>query len=66
MRRNKLKTNRAAAKRFKVTATGKVLRRHASKSHLLLKKSKKRKRRLVRPALVDPADMNNVKNLLKI
>ena len=42
----KMKTHRAAAKRYKVTASGKIKRRHAFKSHILTKKSPERKRRL--------------------
>lgn len=45
----KMKTNRSAAKRFKVTATGKILHRKSGKSHLLRKKSSKRKRALSKP-----------------
>ena len=45
----KMKTNRSAAKRFKVTGKGKVKRRQANKSHILTKKDAKRKRRLRRP-----------------
>uniref|UniRef100_A0A7V4JRA8 Large ribosomal subunit protein bL35 n=1 Tax=Thermodesulfobacterium geofontis TaxID=1295609 RepID=A0A7V4JRA8_9BACT len=46
MGKQKMKTNRSAAKRFKVTATGKIMHRKSGKSHLLRKKSKKRKRHL--------------------
>jgi large subunit ribosomal protein L35 len=46
MAKVKMKTNRSAAKRFKVTATGKVLHKKSGKSHLLRKKSRKRKRQL--------------------
>ena len=42
----KMKTHRAAAKRYKITASGKIKRRHAFKSHILTKKSAERKRRL--------------------
>lgn len=45
----KMKTNRSAAKRFKVTATGKIMHRKSGKSHLLRKKSSKRKRSLSKP-----------------
>lgn len=54
----KMKTKRAAAKRFKVTASGKLMRRKAYKGHILTKKSSKRKRGLSRMADVDDADMN--------
>ncbi len=47
------KTRKAVAKRFKVTGTGKVLRRKQGKRHILQKKSSKRKRALSKPALVD-------------
>ncbi|MCD6087722.1 MAG: 50S ribosomal protein L35 [Candidatus Hydrothermae bacterium] len=60
----KVKTKRAAAKRFKVTATGKVLRRRAFKSHILAKKTRKRKRALRRPALVADADLKRVKAMI--
>lgn len=46
MPKNKVKTNRSAAKRFKVTATGKIMHKKSGKSHLLRKKSRKRKRSL--------------------
>ncbi|TMK82587.1 MAG: 50S ribosomal protein L35, partial [Actinobacteria bacterium] len=48
----KMKTHRGAAKRFKVTATGKILRRRAFRNHILEKKPSKRTRRLARPAEV--------------
>ena len=60
----KLKTNRGAAKRFKVTGTGKIRRFKANKSHLLTKKANKRKRNLRKSALVDPADIRGVRRLL--
>ena len=53
----KIKTNRAAAKRFKVTGTGKLKRNKAYKSHILTKKSTKRKR---------ITDATNVKNMKKV
>lgn len=46
MSKQKIKTNRSAAKRFKITATGKIMHRKSGKSHLLRKKSRKRKRHL--------------------
>ena len=60
----KMKTNRAAAKRFKVTGTGKVRRSKAYKSHLLSKKSPKRKRNLRRAGLVDSTNMHGLRRLL--
>ncbi|HVS12401.1 MAG TPA: 50S ribosomal protein L35 [Thermoanaerobaculia bacterium] len=48
----KMKSHRGAAKRFKVTATGKVKRAHAGKNHILTKKSQKRKRKLRKPAML--------------
>ncbi len=60
----KMKTKRGAAKRFKVTATGKVLRHRAYHSHLLRKKNAGRKRRLRKVTLVDKANMNAMKGLL--
>ena len=60
----KMKTNAGAKKRFKLTGTGKIKRKHAFKSHILTKKSKKRKRNLTYPGLVDKADEQNIKRLL--
>lgn len=60
----KMKTNSSAKKRFKVTGTGKIKRKHAFKRHILTKKATKRKRALTHAALVHPADEQNVKNLL--
>jgi large subunit ribosomal protein L35 len=57
----KVKTNRAAAKRFKVTATGKLKRAHAFANHILTKKSKKRKRNLQKMTLVHPSDEKRIK-----
>ena len=59
----KIKTNRAAAKRFKVTGTGKLKRSKAYKRHILTKKTRKTKRNLRKAALVD---MTNVKAMKKI
>jgi large subunit ribosomal protein L35 len=57
MRRPKgIKTRKAVAKRFKITATGKVLRSHSGKRHLLAGKSPKRRRRLGSTVVVDPSD----------
>jgi large subunit ribosomal protein L35 len=62
--RAKLKTHRGAAKRFKVTGTGKVRRSKAYHSHILTKKTTKRKRRLRKGALIHKADLKNVRALL--
>ena len=59
----KIKTNRAAAKRFKVTGTGKLKRNKAYKSHILTKKSTKRKRNLRQATITDAT---NVKNMKKV
>ena len=61
----KSKTRSSVAKRFKVTGTGKILRRKQGKRHILQKKSRKRKRHLGKATLVSDADIKNVKkNLL--
>ncbi len=60
----KQKTNSAAKKRFKVTGAGKLLRRHAMKSHNLEKKSAKRRRSFRRDHAVDGSDVHDVKRLL--
>ncbi len=60
----KLKTHRGAKKRFKVTGTKKIFRFHAFKSHLLAKKSSKRKRRLGKKEEVDQVDKARVKRML--
>ena len=60
----KAKTRKAVAKRFKVTGTGKVLRRRQGKRHLLQNKNRKRKRRLGQATLVSDADIKNVKENL--
>ena len=60
----KQKTHSAAKKRFKVTGTGKLLRRRAMKSHLLEKKSAKRKRRFRRDQPVSGSDVREIKKLL--
>jgi len=63
-KKQKLKTHRGAAKRFKVTATGKILRMHSGKRHLLGTKAAKRMRRLKKVTQVDAADAANVKQML--
>lgn len=60
----KMKTNRAAAKRFRTTGSGKIKRAKAYRKHLLGKKSAKRKRSLRKPGLVDKADHARIKRLL--
>ncbi|MBV9818741.1 MAG: 50S ribosomal protein L35 [Solirubrobacterales bacterium] len=62
----KAKTHSGAKKRFKVTATGKVRGRHSFTSHILEKKSRKRKRRLGQPAVISPDDVKQVKTLLGV
>jgi large subunit ribosomal protein L35 len=57
----KAKTRKAVAKRFKVTGTGKVLRRKQGRRHILQKKSRKRKRNLRKVTLVSDADIRSVK-----
>lgn len=64
MAKNKMKTKRAAAKRFKVTGSGKIMRRKAYKGHLTAKKSPNRKRRLRKPAEVSQKVNKNVKRLI--
>ena len=60
----KLKSHRGAAKRLKRTGTGKLVRHHAYHSHILEKKSTKRKRRLRSAALVSPADAKVLTRML--
>ena len=60
----KMKTNRAARKRFRYTGGGKVRRNRANKSHILTKKSRKRKRRLRQGALIDANNKKQVARLL--
>jgi len=60
----KMKTNRGAAKRLKRTGSGKIKRMRAYKSHILTKKSPKRKRRLRTATLVSKADTKRVNKLL--
>ena len=60
----KIKTNKGAAKRFRLTGTGKVRRRKAYKSHILTKKTTKRKRSLRSGALVSRRDEKNIKGLI--
>lgn len=60
----KLKTRKAAAKRFRATGTGKIMRRKAFKNHILEKKSSKRKRYLSQMAVVNDRDVENVRLML--
>lgn len=60
----KLKTKRAAAKRFKVTGTGKLKRSKAYKRHILTKKSAKTKRNLRKPTTVDATNVKTMKKIL--
>ena len=60
----KIKTNRAAAKRFKVTGTGKLKRNKAYKSHILTKKSTKSKRNLRQATITDATNVKNMKKVL--
>lgn len=62
----KVKTKSGAKKRFKLTGTGKIKRKHAFKSHILTKKETKQKRNLTHMTTVDKADVNNVKLMLNI
>ena len=62
----KMKTNSGAKKRFALTGTGKIKRKHAFKSHILTKKTKKQKRNLTHFTVVSSADVKNVKELLCI
>ncbi len=60
----KVKTNSGAKKRFRFTGTGKIKRYHAYHSHILTKKTKKRKRNLVHQTLVDRSNLKQVRDLL--
>lgn len=57
----KMKTKSSAKKRFKLTGSGKIKRKHAFKSHILTKKATKRKRNLTKATLVDKSDVKNIK-----
>jgi large subunit ribosomal protein L35 len=63
-KKRKLKTHRGAAKRFKITATGKIIRRHSGMRHLLGTKRPRRMRKLSKPVIVSPADAPNVRRAL--
>ena len=62
----KMKTKSSAKKRFKLTATGKIKRKHAFKNHILTKKSKKRKLRLTHSTTVNQRDSKNIKEQLRL
>ena len=62
----KMKTNSSAKKRFSITGSGKIKRKHAFKSHILTKKSTKQKRNLTYWGTVDKADEKNVKLMLNM
>ena len=61
-----MKTKSSAKKRFKLTGTGKIKRKHAFKSHILTKKSKKRKLKLTHSTLVHPSDEGSVLEQLRL
>ena len=60
----KLKTRKAASKRYKVTGNDNFLRRHAFKGHLLMKKSNRQKRKLSQVTLVNERDIHTIKLML--
>ena len=60
----KMKTSRSAAKRFKLTGTGKLKRNKAYKRHILTKKTRKMKRNLRKPAMVDATNIKTMKKIL--
>lgn len=60
----KMKTNSGAKKRFTLTGSGKIKRKHAFKSHILTKKAKKQKRNLTHAGLVDNANLKSVREML--
>ena len=60
----KMKTSRAAAKRFKLNGNGKLKRAKSYKSHILTKKSTKRKRNLRKPTITDATNVKNMKKIL--
>ncbi|MBN1820953.1 MAG: 50S ribosomal protein L35 [Prolixibacteraceae bacterium] len=62
----KMKTNSGAKKRFRLTGTGKIKRKHAYKSHILTKKSTKRKRNLGKWTVIDKTNESNVKLMLNM
>ena len=60
-----MKTKSGAKKRFVLTGSGKIKRKHAFKSHILTKKSTKRKRALTHSAIIDKADEKTIRRLLR-
>lgn len=62
----KQKTHKGAAKRFKLTAKGKVVRHHSMTSHILTKKTTKRKRNLRKSALVSPAFADQIRQMIDV
>ena len=62
----KMKTKSSAKKRFKLTGSGKIKRKHAFKHHILTKKSKKRKLKLTHSGLVDDSDKKSIKEQLRL
>ena len=62
----KIKTNSGAKKRFTLTGTGKIKRKHAYHSHILTKKTKKQKRNLVKFTVLDSSNVKMVKELLAL
>ncbi len=60
----KMKSHRGAAKRFKRTGSGKIVRARSNKQHILTKKASKRKRQLRKSALVSPVDAKRVKQMV--
>jgi len=62
----KMKSKSSAKKRFKLTGTGKIKRKHAFKSHILTKKGTKQKRNLTHATTVDKADVPNIKRQLLV
>lgn len=64
MAKTKLKTHKGAAKRFKLTSSGKIIRAHAYARHILTSKPSKRKRKLNQATLVSDADVRRVRAML--
>lgn len=60
----KMKTNRGAAKRFKVTGSGKLVRRKAKSSHILTKKSTKIKRKMRKSGIIDDSNVKAIKRIM--
>jgi large subunit ribosomal protein L35 len=60
----KMKTHRGAAKRFKKTGSGKIVRARSNKQHILTKKASKRKRKLRKSALVHPSDERRIRQMV--